>query len=462
MAVEIKPKVKMPEQLPEKRRKNFNEVPLGYTIEMAIEEATRCLMCKKPKCISGCPVEIDIPAFIQLIIERKHAESARKIKETNTLPAICGRVCPQETQCELQCVLGKKFEPVAIGRLERFVADYEREHNLIEIPKIPEWNGKKVAIVGSGPAGLTCAGDLALMGYKATIFEALHQPGGVLIYGIPEFRLPKEILRIEIDYLRKLGVEIKTNYIIGRIKTIDELLEEYDAIFIGTGAGLPVFMGIPGENLAGIYSANEFLTRVNLMKAYKFGEYDTPVLDIKRAAVLGAGNTAMDSARCALRLGAEEVLLVYRRSRKEAPARIEEIHHAEEEGIKFHFLTTPIRYIDDGTGHVKAMECLRMELGEPDSSGRRRPIPIKGSEFIMEVDTVLVAIGAGANPLLTKATQDIEVDKKGHIIIDAELRTKKKWVYAGGDIVTGSATVIEAMGAGKLAARTIDKDIKNK
>ena len=462
MAVEIKPKVKMPEQLPEKRRKNFNEVPLGYTEEMAREEAIRCIMCKKPKCISGCPVEIDIPAFIQLIIDGKYAESARKIKETNALPAICGRVCPQETQCELQCVLGKKFEPIAIGRLERFVADYEREHNLIEIPKIPEWNGKKVAIVGSGPAGLTCAGDLALMGYKATIFEALHQPGGVLIYGIPEFRLPKEILRIEIDYLRKLGVEIKTNYIIGKIKTIDELLEEYDAIFIGTGAGLPVFMGIPGENLAGIYSANEFLTRVNLMKAYKFGEYDTPVLDIKRAAVLGAGNTAMDAARCALRLGAEEVLLVYRRSRKEAPARIEEIHHAEEEGVKFHFLTTPIRYIGDGNGHVKAMECLKMELGEPDSSGRRRPIPVEGSEFIMEVDTVLVAIGAGANPLLTKATQDIEVDKKGHIIIDGELRTKKKWVYAGGDIVTGSATVIEAMGAGKLAARTIDKDIKNK
>jgi len=462
MAVEIKPKVKMPEQLPEKRRKNFNEVPLGYTEEMAIEEATRCIMCKKPKCISGCPVEIDIPAFIQLIKDGKYAKSARKIKETNTLPAICGRVCPQETQCELQCVLGKKFEPIAIGRLERFVADYEREHNLIEIPKIPEWNGKKVAIVGSGPAGLTCAGDLALMGYKATVFEALHQPGGVLIYGIPEFRLPKEILRIEIDYLRKLGAEIKTNYIIGKIKTIDELLEEYDAIFIGTGAGLPVFMGIPGENLAGIYSANEFLTRVNLMKAYKFGEYDTPVLDIKRAAVLGAGNTAMDSARCALRLGAEEVLLVYRRSRKEAPARIEEIHHAEEEGVKFHFLTTPIRYINDGNGHVKAMECLKMELGEPDSSGRRRPIPVEGSEFIMEVDTVLVAIGAGANPLLTKATPDIEVDKKGHIIIDGELRTKKKWVYAGGDIVTGSATVIEAMGAGKLAARTIDKDIKNK
>jgi len=461
MAIEIKPKVAMPEQSPEARIKNFNEVPLGYTEKMAQEEAVRCIMCKKPQCISGCPVEIDIPAFIQLIIEGKYAESARKIKETNTLPAICGRVCPQETQCELKCVLSKKFQPVAIGRLERFVADYEREHNLVEIPKIPKWNGKKVAIIGSGPGGLTCAGDLALMGYKATIFEALHQPGGVLIYGIPEFRLPKEILRAEVGYLQKLGAEIKTNYVIGKIKTIDEILKEYVAVFICTGAGLPVFMGIEGENSAGIYSANEFLTRVNLMRAYRFGEYDTPVLDMKRVAVLGAGNTAMDAARCSLRLGAEEVLLVYRRSRTEAPARIEEIHHAEEEGIKFHFLTNPTRYISAGNGHIKAMECLRMELGEPDSSGRRRPIPIQGSEFIMEVDTVLVAIGAGANPLLTKATPDIAVDKKGYIIIDEELRTSKKWVYAGGDIVTGSATVIEAMGSGKRAARTIDKDLKS-
>ncbi len=462
MGKEIKPKVPMPEQSPKERSKNFNEVPLGYSEEMALEEAKRCLMCKKPKCISGCPVEVDIPAFIELITKKEYAAAARKIKETNALPAICGRVCPQETQCEIACVLSKKFDPVAIGRLERFVADYERENNLVELPKVPKSTGKKVAIVGAGPAGLTCAGDLALMGHKATIFEALHHSGGVLVYGIPEFRLPKAILNKEIDYLKKLGVEIKTNYIIGKIKTIDELLQEYDAIFIGTGAGLPVFMGIPGENLAGIYSANEFLTRVNLMKAYRFGEYDTPVLDIRRAAVIGAGNTAMDAARCALRLGAEEVLLVYRRSRKEAPARIEEIHHAEEEGVKLHFLASPIKYIGDGNGHVKAMECIKMELGEPDSSGRRRPIPLKGSEFTMEVDTVLVAIGAGANPLLPKATPDLGVDKKGHIIVDEELRTSKKWVYAGGDIVTGAATVIEAMGAGKIAARTINKDIMNK
>ena len=457
------PRQKDAEQKPEDRVGNFDEVPFGYTPELARLEAGRCLQCKKPKCIDGCPVEIDIPAFIQLIYEGDFIGAAHKLKEKNSLPAICGRVCPQEDQCEKVCILGKKDEPSAVGRLERFAADWERAQGKIEIPEKDPPTGKRVAVVGSGPAGLTVAGDLIKKGHEVTIFEALHKTGGVLVYGIPEFRLPKAIVQAEIDYLAQLGVEIKAGYVIGRIKTIDELFEEgYDAIFLGLGAGLPLFMNIPGENLCGIYSANEYLTRSNLMKAYLFPEYDTPIAKGKNVAVLGAGNVSMDSARTALRLGADTVRIVYRRSRVEMPARIEEIHHAEEEGVEFYLLTTPTRFMGDDDGWVTGMECIRMELGEPDESGRRRPIPIKGSEFSMDCDLVVVAIGAGANPLLPTTTPGLELNKRGYIVADEEDgKTTKKGVWAGGDIVTGSATVILAMGAGRKAANSIHDYLMN-
>ena len=454
------PRQKMPEQSPEDRIGNFDEVPFGYTVELAQREALRCLQCKKPSCMQGCPVEIDIPAFVRLIAEGDFVGSARKLKETNNLPAICGRVCPQETQCEQVCVLAKKFEPVAIGRLERFAADYERTHGEVALPEIAAPTGKRVAVVGSGPSGLTAAADLAKMGHRATIFEGLHTPGGVLVYGIPEFRLPKAIVQSEVEFVQRLGVEIQTNRVIGKTMTVDELLEAFDAVYIATGAGAPVFMGIEGENLNGVYSANEYLTRVNLMKAYRFPETDTPVVRGRKAVVIGGGNVAMDSARTARRLGAE-VHLIYRRSRVEMPARDEEIHHAEEEGIRFQLLTNPIRYIGDEQGWVTGAECLRMELGEPDASGRRRPVPIAGSEFLIEVDTVIVAIGNQANPLVPMTTPGLEVNRWGNIVAEEETgATSRAGVFAGGDIVTGAATVIEAMGAAKRAARAIDRFLR--
>ncbi|MCD6571177.1 MAG: NADPH-dependent glutamate synthase [Deltaproteobacteria bacterium] len=458
------PRHPMPEQDPKVRARNFDEVPLGYTPETAKEEALRCIQCKNPTCIEGCPVEIDIPGFIKLVAEGDFLGAARKIKEKNALPAICGRVCPQEDQCEARCIRGKKGEPVAIGRLERFVADYERSQGEVSIPEAASPTGKKIAIVGSGPAGLTVAGDLIKLGHDVTIFEALHKPGGVLVYGIPEFRLPKAIVASEIDYLKKLGVKVATSNVIGKLKTIDELFEEgYDAVFLGTGAGAPTFMNIPGENYNGIYSANEYLTRSNLMKAYLFPEYDTPIVKGKNVAVIGGGNVAMDSARTALRLGADNVYLVYRRSEKEMPARIEEVHHAKEEGIQFHLLTNPTRYIGDENGWVIGMECLRMELGEPDASGRRRPVPIKGSEFVIDVDTVVVAIGTGANPLIQSTTPGLDTNKWGYIMTNEETgQTSREGVFAGGDIVTGSATVILAMGAGRKAATAIHKYVMNK
>ena len=456
------PRQKMPEQFPEERKKNFKEVPFGYTPESAQREALRCLQCKKPTCMDGCPVEIDIPAFIKLIELGDFIGSAKKLKEENSLPAVCGRVCPQEDQCEKTCVLAKKFTPVAIGNLERFAADYEREQGEVEIPQIEKKTGKKVAVVGSGPAGLTVAGDMIKMGHSVTVFELLHDAGGVLVYGIPEFRLPKVIVKAEVDYLRKLGVEIKTSWPIGTVQTVDDLFNDgYHAVFIGTGAGLPNFMNIPGENLNGIYSANEYLTRSNLMKAYTFPEYDTPIFSGKNVAVLGGGNTAMDAVRTALRLGAENAYIVYRRSRKEMPAREGEIHHAEEEGVQFDFLTTPIKFIGNEDGWVEGMECLRMELGEPDASRRRRPVPVEGSNFIMKVDTVVVGIGNSSHPLITKTTPGLELNKWGNIIADPETgQTSRIGVFAGGDIVTGGATVILAAGAGKKAARAIDAYLK--
>ena len=463
-----KPKVKkkavpMPKQKPEVRRHNFNEVALGYTEEQAIEEANRCLQCPKPQCVPGCPVEIDIPAFIKLIREGRFDEAVKKIKEKNSLPAICGRVCPQEEQCQMNCVLGKVGDPVNIGRLERFVADWERQRGVTVPEKAPP-TGKKVAIIGAGPAGLTAAADLAKLGHEVVIFEALHLPGGVLVYGIPEFRLPKSIVQAEVDYIKKLGVELRLGYLIGRIHTIPELLkkEGFDAVFIGTGAGLPQFLGVPGENLGGIYSANEFLIRVNLMKSYAFPVYDTPIRIGKHVAVIGGGNVAMDSARSALRLGAEEVCIVYRRSREEMPARKEEIENAEEEGIICKFLANPTRFIGDEKGWVKQMECICMELGPPDESGRRRPVPIKGSEFIMNVDTVIVAIGRTPNPIIQRTTEGLAVTKWGTIVVDENGKTSLEGVYAGGDIVTGEATVISAMGAGKKAARAIHQYLMNK
>lgn len=462
MAEEIKkkektPRQKMPEQEPKVRARNFNEVPLGYTEETALQEAGRCLQCKKPSCMEGCPVQIDIPGFIRLIQERDFPGAIMKLWEKTSLPAVCGRVCPQESQCEALCILGKKDEPVAIGRLERFAADWQRTKGEFKLPQKAAPTGKKIAVVGSGPSGLTVAGDLILKGHEVTIFEAFHKTGGVLIYGIPEFRLPKAIVQAEVDTLEKLGAKVVCNAVIGRTFTVDELIAEgFDAVYLGVGAGLPIFMNIPGENLIGIYTANEYLTRSNLMKAYRFPEYDTPIVFGKNVVVLGAGNVAMDSARTALRLGASSVKIVYRRSRDEMPARGEEIHHAEEEGVELHLLTNPTRFTGDDQGKVTAMDCLKMELGEPDASGRRRPIPIPGSEFTMETDLVVIAIGAGANPLITATTPGLQTNKRGYIMADAKTgKTYKKGVWAGGDIVTGSATVILAMGAGRLAANSI-------
>jgi len=459
-----KSKVKTPMSVqdPNVRRSNFNEVALGYSEEEAICEAKRCLQCKKPSCMEGCPVHVQIPKFIRYIAESNFDNAVKAIKETNNLPAICGRVCPQESQCEGKCVLGRLGEPVAIGRLERFAADWERK-NSKEIPAAVVKKQQKVAVVGSGPSGLTCAADLAKYGYDVTIFEAFHQPGGVLIYGIPEFRLPKSIVKHEINYIKKLGVKIETNMVIGKVLDIDDLFDMgYEAVFIGTGAGLPRFMDIEGENLLGVYSANEFLTRINLMKAYTFPENDTPIKIGKKVAVVGGGNVAMDAARSALRLGADEVHVIYRRSEAEMPARREEYEHALEEGIKFEFLTNPVRILGDDSGWVKGIECIRMELGEPDASGRRRPVVIKGSEFITDVDMVIIAIGTVPNPLLTKTVDGMELTKWGGIKVDESGRTTRDGVWAGGDIVTGAATVILAMGAGKAAAKDIDEYLRSK
>lgn len=462
MAKKIIPKkTPMREQPPKERAKNYDEVPYGYSEKEAMQEARRCLQCKKPVCIKGCPVEIDIPGFIRLIAEGDFQGAIKKLKEKNVLPAVCGRVCPQEDQCEKICVLAKKFEPVAIGRLERFAADWERAHGESSVPKIPGSTGKKVAIIGAGPGGLTVAGDLIMEGHAVTIFEALHKPGGVLVYGIPEFRLSKAIVYREVDYLVKCGVALIVDFIVGKTATIDQLLEDFDAIYIGTGAGLPWFMNIPGENLNGVYSANEYLTRSNLMKAYLFPEYDTPIVRGKRVAVIGGGNVAMDCARTALRLGADEVHNVYRRSRKEMPAREEEIHHAKEEGIIFDILTLPVKYIGDKRDWVKEMECIKMKLGEPDASGRRRPVPIDGSNFITPIDTVICAIGQSPNPLIPQTTPDLKIGKWGNIEVDSETgKTSKKGCWAGGDVVRGGATVILAMGDGRVAARSIHEYLK--
>jgi glutamate synthase (NADPH/NADH) small chain len=453
------PRQSMPEQKAEVRRRNFDEVPLGYSEETAVKEAQRCLDCKNPTCVKGCPVSIDIPGFIRLIKEQQFTKSIRHIWEKNALPAICGRVCPQEAQCEGECILGKKGEPVAIGNLERFVADLEREHGKGDLPPKAPPTGKKVAVVGSGPSGLTVAGDLILKGHDVTIFEAFHKPGGVLVYGIPEFRLPKDIVFSEVNFLERLGVKLECDKVVGRTVEVEELFEQgFDAVYLGVGAGLPGFLNIPGENLIGIYSANEYLTRSNLMKAYLFPEYDTPIAKGKNVAVFGAGNVAMDSARTAMRLGADTVRIIYRRSRDEMPARAAEIHHAEEEGIEFRLLTNPARFLGDEKGRVIGMECIKMELGEPDESGRRRPLPVEGSEFKLECDLAVIAVGAGANPLLTQSTEGLKLNKWGYIIADPESgKTSKKGVWAGGDIVTGSATVILAMGAGRIASDSIHK-----
>lgn len=448
----------MSKQDPQTRAKNFNEVGLGYTKEEAILEAQRCLKCKKPPCVAGCPVSIDIPLFISAIMEGDFDKALRIIKTKNSLPGVCGRVCPQEDQCEKVCVLGRKNEPVSIGRLERAAADYGK----ISSPALPQASKGKVAVVGAGPSGLTIAGDLARIGYQVTVFEALHKPGGVLVYGIPEFRLPKLIVEQEVESIKKMGVDLRVDQLIGRTFTIDDLKKNgYQAVFIASGAGFPKFMNIPGENLNGVYSANEFLTRVNLMKAYLFPEFDTPIKKVKRVAVIGGGNVAMDSARTALRLGAEKVYNVYRRSRKEMPARVEEIENAIEEGIQMEFLVNPIRIIDDGQGWVKALECLRMELGECDESGRCRPVPVKGSEFVLEVEQVIIAIGTAANPLISATTPDLKINKWGYIETDETTgQTSKEGIFAGGDIVTGSATVISAMGAARKSAGAIEAYLK--
>jgi len=454
----------MPAQDPHTRTGNFNEVALGYDEETAAAEAKRCLQCRNAPCRQGCPVEVDIPAFIRLAAAGDFAGAGRKLKEKNALPAVCGRVCPQEVQCEKHCTLGKRYEPVGIGRLERFVADWELKNGLQKQETAPA-SGRKVAVVGSGPAGLTCAADLAKLGHSVKVYEALHVPGGVLMYGIPEFRLPKAVVRAEVENLKKLGVEIIVDAVVGKFSTVDELMNEqgFDAVFIGTGAGLPHFMGIPGENACGVYSANEFLTRTNLMKAYLFPEYDTPIRVGRKVAVLGGGNVAMDSARTALRLGAEESWIVYRRTRAEMPARREEIEHAEEEGVKFAFLTSPVRILHNDDYWVTGMECLRYELGEPDASGRRSPVPVHGSEHVLDFDTVVVAIGQGPNPLVQKTTAGLACNKRGNIIADPQTgATSKPGVFAGGDVVTGAATVILAMGAGRAAARSIHKYISEK
>jgi len=453
------PRQSMPEQEPQVRNRNFEEVPLGLPPELALKEAQRCLQCKKPSCIEGCPVAVDIPGFINFIGEGEFTNAIRRIWERNSLPAVCGRVCPQEIQCEGKCILGKKGDPVAVGNLERFAADYELNHGKGDLPPKEGPTGKRVAVVGSGPSGLTVAGDLILKGHSVTVFEAFHKPGGVLVYGIPEFRLPKEIVFTEVNYLERLGVEIEYNVVVGRTVSIDELFEEgFDAVYIGVGAGLPRFLNVPGENLIGIYSANEYLTRANLMKAYLFPEYDTPIAIGKDVTVFGAGNVAMDSARTAMRLGADRVRIVYRRSREEMPARIDEIHHAEEEGIEFYLLTAPTRFLGDDKGHVIGVECLKMELGEPDESGRRRPVPIEDSKFQLECDLGIIAVGAGANPILTQSTEGLNLNKWGYILADLETgKTSKKGVWAGGDIVTGQATVILAMGAGRVASDSLHK-----
>ena len=452
----------MPTQDPQERIHNFYEVALGYPQERAVLEASRCIQCKKPLCVTGCPVEVRIPEFIEAIREGDMWGAVEALKDKNTLPAICGRVCPQETQCEELCVLGRKGEPVAIGRLERFVADWEREQG-VKAPEKATPSGYAVAVIGAGPAGLTCAGDLVKAGHKVTIFEALHAPGGVLIYGIPEFRLPKDVVQAEVDYVKSLGAEVRLDSIIGKLFTIDELLEnEYDAVFLGTGAGLPMFMDIPGENCNGVYSSNEFLTRVNLMKAYLFPKYDTPVKVGNRVCVVGAGNVAMDASRSAKRLGAKEVHIVYRRSRDEVPARAEEVHHAEEEGIIFDFLTNPVQIYGNEHNWVTGMQCIRMRLGEPDASGRRRPEPIEGSEFDIACDTVIMALGTRPNPLVFADAPKLERTRWGTVVADEDKgRTKMERVWAGGDIVTGAATVISAMGAGKRAAADIDAYLRN-
>ena len=456
-------KCPMPSQDPEVRSHNFDEVALGYTAEMAVEEAKRCLNCPKKPCHSGCPVGIDIPAFIGKVAEEDFAGAYEVLERSTTLAAVCGRVCPQESQCEGKCVRGIKGEPVAIGRLERFVADWHREHAHEEPVKAAP-NGHKVAVVGSGPSGLTCAGDLAKLGYAVTVFEALHTPGGVLVYGIPEFRLPKELVRKEIATLEAMGVEFQTNMVIGKVLTVDELMEDmgYECVYLASGAGLPSFMGIPGETLNGVYSANEYLTRVNLMKAYRPDSH-TPIAKSKSVAVVGGGNVAMDAARCAKRLGAENVYIVYRRSMDELPARKEEVEHAEEEGIIFRLLTNPVEVLGDETGHVKGMKCIQMELGEPDASGRRRPVPIPDSEFVLDVDTMIMSIGTSPNPLIRSTTPGLETNKHGCIVTNGEDGlTSRTGVYAGGDAVTGAATVILAMGAGKQAAAAIHKYIQEK
>ena len=450
----------MPEQAPEVRNKNFLEVTSGYTEEMAVDEAQRCLNCENKPCMEGCPVSVKIPEFLSFMKDGDSEGAYQKIKETNALPAVCGRVCPQEKQCESKCVRGIKGEPVGIGRLERFAADYHMAHVEDDV-KAPEWNGKTVAVVGSGPSGLTVAGDLAKRGYKVTVYEAFHTAGGVLMYGIPEFRLPKDIVQKEIATLKKLGVKIETNVVIGRTLTVDELFNDmgYDAVYIGSGAGLPKFMGIEGESLNGVYSANEFLTRINLMKGYKFPDYDTPVYVGKNVAVLGGGNVAMDAARSAKRLGADNVYIIYRRGKEELPARKEEVMHAEEEGIEFKLLQNPTKILGNEDGWVTGMEVIKMELGEPDESGRRSPIEIKDSEEVLDIDTVVVAIGQTPNPLIRKTTDGLETNKRGCIIANEDGLTTKEKVYAGGDVVTGAATVILAMGAGKKAAEAIDKEL---
>jgi glutamate synthase (NADPH/NADH) small chain len=447
----------MPERPADERVTDFDEVPLGYTPEQAIAEAQRCLQCKRPTCVDGCPVMVQIPEFIQLITEGRFSEAARKIKETNALPAICGRVCPQESQCEMTCVLAKRGEPIAIGRLERFVADWEREHDEVEMPERPAPSGYSVAVIGSGPGGLAAAADLAMWGHAVTIYELFHAPGGVLRYGIPAFRLPRNVLDWELGYLRKLGVEIRLNFVVGRTATVDELLEEHDAVFIATGAGLPQFLNVPGESLLGVYSANEFLTRVNLMRADRFPEYHTPVHCGNNVIVVGAGNVAMDAARTARRLGSENVTIVYRRTRSEMPARAEEIEHAEQEGVQMRFLASPIEFVGDEEGWLRAAICQQMELGEPDESGRRSPVPVAGETFELPCDTAIAAIGSRAHPLVPEATPDLNVSRRGYVAIDESGATSKPGVFAGGDIVTGSATVIQAMGAGRRAAESIHR-----
>ena len=456
-------KIKMPEQAPNVRNKNFEEVALGYTAKMAMEEASRCLNCKHKPCVSGCPVNVDIPEFIEQVAKGDFMQAYKIISSSNALPAVCGRVCPQESQCESKCVRAIKGEAVGIGRLERFVADWYMQNCNETLPK-PDFNGKKVAVIGSGPSSLACAGDLAKAGYGVTIFEAFHKVGGVLVYGIPEFRLPKDIVQKEIDKLSDLGVKIMTNMVIGKVLSIDEIIEEmgFDAVFIGTGAGLPTFMAIEGEELVGVYSANEYLTRINMMKAY-LPEYDTPIRNSKSVAVVGGGNVAMDAARCAKRMGAENVYVIYRRSEKEMPARLEEIHHAKEEGVQFHFLRNPVKILDDGKGQVCGIECLKMELGEADFSGRRSPIPIEGSNYVIDVDTVIISIGTSPNPLIRTTTKGLQTNKKGCLVVEERTnKTTKEKVYAGGDAVTGAATVILAMGAGKKAAAAIDEYLSQK